>query len=1213
MMTNDYNAFPEYVVAIGASAGGLIPLQELIEALPDDIGDVAIVIAQHLSPEYKSMLTEIISRQTRIPTTTIVKGEKLEPNHIYVTPPNCDAIFKEGELHIVETTIGGPRPNIDRLFSTLAYSFKEKSVGIILSGTGHDGSKGVGEIKKVGGITICQDISSARYTGMPQSAINTNLIDVVLSASQIGSQLIDLITQERPIIKKGTEDTEKFFFESNDPISFLLKLLEEKVGTDFSNYKSSTIVRRIEKRLKELNFKTVEEYINHIQKHEDEFEAFYNYLLIGVTSFFRDEEAFHALNEVLRNYVIKLPGKSSVRVWVPGCATGEESVTIAIIFHELFNELNRFDIKLQIFATDINSGALKFARRGVYEKDKVEKLPENIIAKYFLKENNGYQTNLDIKNSILYTKHDITTNPPFLRLDLISCRNLFIYFNQSLQNQLFPIFQYALTNGGILFLGKSESIGNYKSFFDNINSRYRIFSKKEMGNIKNFKLPQKKNTGSERRADAQDGRDKTSLSVQEMIKETIFATYDKPYVIIDEHGNIIEISGNINPFISIRAGSANINLLRLIKEELHIELRAMLSEAINTKKKITGRLRRLPGDSLKQLIRLHITPVNFSKPGTPYYMIVFDKLEIDEPFLSLSSDNSDAIVAADAKRIQELEYELESNRSHMNTLVEELESTNEELQALNEELQSSNEELQASNEELETSNEELQATNEELENAYVDIRTASNNIARQKQLFEQVSLASPDLIAILRGDNLIFEFINSSYQQLFPGKTFMGLPFLQVMHEFADLDLYETIKQVRTERKAIKRGEVPVIINRNTANQTTIYLNFTFAPLISEDSKNKNADVILFADDVTDAIILKMQAEENVKFFSTLAGSLPQKVWIADKNGNCSYINQTFSEYFHVDSSEGNKIIFENFLHPDDQKKYKDIWSKSLENKTPFKIQYRFATGNEKYEWHSLDCRPLINASGEATTWICSATDIHEEKSIEQKKDEFMSIASHELKTPLTTIKSYLQLMEDVLQKGDCDKAYLYNKQANKGILKLSSLVEDLLDLTRIETGKLSFVKEKINFDDIVTEAIEEFKPLANRHQVIFEGKTTKAIVLADAMRITQVIFNMLNNAVKYSPGTDKIIVKTFKKNGNVFFEVQDFGIGIPATYAEKIFDRFFRINENDKSSSGLGIGLYISKEIIENHNGKIFTIPNQNKGSIFSFMLPVIAAEKEK
>ncbi|UII26276.1 ATP-binding protein [Fulvivirga maritima] len=1198
----------EYLVAIGASAGGLAPLQELVESLPERLDNVAIIVAQHLSPEYKSMLTEIISRKTILNTTAIEDGVQLEPNHIYVTPPNCDAIIKDTHLEITNVSAHGPRPSIDKLFTSMAQSYGKKAIGIILSGTGQDGSQGVVALKKAGGLTISQDLESSKYSGMPQAAMTTGMIDVVLPPSEIGGNLLNLI-KNKPFTKTyQKEEEQEDDFEASDDISTILHLLEAKMGTDFSNYKESTIVRRLEKRLHDKGFVSVEKYLNYIRDNEGELEEFFKYLLIGVTSFFRDEEAFKVLKSEIEKRIKSKDKRERFRVWVPGCATGEESVSLAIMINEILVETNRYDIKLQIFATDINANALRDARAGVYKKEKLENLPEKLLNKYFEKSGENYELMRDIKQTILYTKHDLTSNPPFLRLDLVSCRNLFIYFNQRLQNHIFPIFQYALLPGGLLFLGKSETVGNYKNIFSTVNAKYRIFSRKERTSLKPLKLPSTKPLSVDKKISATRNLKNESLSIHEMVKETVYNTFESPYVIIDENMDIIEISGDTNEFLKIRPGLANMNLLRLITEDLQIVTRSLVTEAVKSMKIARGEVRRYTIGDQKHLARLIVKPLIYSKPGHPYFMVIFESFDIVEPFFSSTSEElEDAHM--NAQHVQELEYELISNKQHMNTLVEELETTNEELQALNEELQSSNEELQASNEELETSNEELQATNEELENAYVDLRVASQKLTRQKQMMEQIAMASPDLIAVLTGDDLIFEYVNPSYQSLFPNRKLEGRSMSIANEEFMKLGFLGSIREVQQTGKAFHMKEVEYTLNPTNKKNSkkSKYFNFSFAPLASEDSSTP--DIVVYGVDVTEPVKHRKVAEDSAKFFKTLAESMPQKIWTLDDKGHIVYMNNTLKTYLNLKDDNYSNADLDKCIHSEDLDKVKAAWQEAVDKKTAYTIQYRLYDSKQNYHWHLVRITPLLKGDGSLRVWICTATDIHEQKTIEAKKDEFMGIASHELKTPLTTAKAYMELLKELIADDDIDlgTVRIYTDKALGGMKKLSSLVGDLLDVTRIQTGKLQFEQSEVDFDSVVEEAIEISTPLSNQHDILFEGDKTGKKVNGNAEKLEQVMVNLISNAIKYSANANKVLISTSVEGDKIRFKVKDFGNGIPSQYQSKIFERFYRVQEKSDFASGLGIGLYISKQIIEAHDGTIGVKSKEGEGSEFFVELPIV------
>ncbi|UII19734.1 chemotaxis protein CheB [Fulvivirga ligni] len=1199
----------EYLVAIGASAGGLTPLQELFESLPESLDDMAIIVAQHLSPEYKSMLTEIISRKTTIPTSAIEDGVELQPNHIYVTPPNCDATIQGTKLEISAISAVGPRPSIDKLFSSMAKSFKEKAIGIVLSGTGQDGSKGIVALKNAGGLTISQDLDSSKYAGMPQAAMTTGMVDVVMSPSQIGENLVALIhdttlvERTKELAKADNED-----YESSDDISTILSMLESKIGTDFSNYKESTIVRRLEKRLHDKGFSNVEKYLGYIRENEDELDEFFKYLLIGVTSFFRDEEAFNNLRSEIRKRIMTKDKREKFRVWVPGCATGEESVSLAIMLNELLIETNRYDLKVQIFATDINAPALKEARDGRYSKDKVSKLPKNLVNKYFEKHGQDYEIIRDIKQTILYTKHDLTSNPPFLRLDLVSCRNLFIYFNQRLQNHIFPIFQYALLPGGLLFLGKSETVGNYKNIFSTIDAKHRIFSRKDRTAVKPLRLPSTKPLSVDKKVAATRNLKNESLSIHEMVKETVYNTFESPYVIIDENLDIVEISGDTNEFLQIKPGLANMNLLRLIADDLQIVTRSLVTESIKSMKISRGEIRRYSINDETHLARIMVKPLIYSKPGHPYFMVIFDSFDMVESFFSTDSDIDVENSQVNAQHIQELEYELISNKQHMNTLVQELETTNEELQALNEELQSSNEELQASNEELETSNEELQATNEELENAYVDLRQASQKLTRQKKMMEQIAMASPDIIAVLSGDDMIFEYVNPTYQKLFPDRQLKGRSIINANKEFLRLGFMESIKDVRDSGETFKANEVELEISLNEGkDKETKYYNFSFAPLESADSDKP--DIVVYGVDVTEPVQNRKVAEDSAKFFRTLAEHMPQMVWTLTEDGEINYINETLRTYLDFKGSEFSTIDLYACIHKDDLPMVEAAWQEAKQNHSEYTLQYRFYDSKKNYHWHLVRFAPLKNSLGGLEVWVCTATDIHEQKSIEEKKDEFMGIASHELKTPLTTAKAYMELLTEVLSTGDVDidTAKTYSSKAFKGMQKISALVNDLLDVTKVQTGNLTFKKQDVDYDQLVKTLVDEAHSLIETHDIVFKGGDTHAMVHAGKEKLLQVMNNLINNAVKYSETGEKIIIETGEDNGYVFFAVTDFGDGIPSQYQSKIFERFYRVQEKSDFASGLGIGLYISKQIIEAHDGSINVESKEGEGSTFIIKIPKV------
>jgi len=759
--------YPEnevFIIGIGASAGGLEALQEFLGNL--DFGtmkqQVAIVIAQHLSPSYKSMLVQLLSRTTKMEVVEVANGTSVIGGKVYITPPDSEITIKNNMLFLRKPShSAGPKPSIDIFLSSLAQDKKEISIGVILSGTGSDGSQGIREIKAAGGFTIAQEPQTAKYDGMPLSAIYTEKIDLVLSPDKMGEEIRDFIINPRVVIAEEKDST------TPGSMNKLFNLLSKRTQTDFSNYKASTICRRLEKRLASLKINNVEEYLKYVDSNPRELDQLFQMILIGVTQFFRDTEAFNELEKYLRQIIERKTVKDPIRVWVPGCATGEEPYSIAILFNNLLGK-RAGQYNIQIFATDIDEKAISFARKGLYPKSSISELPSFIVEKHFTKRpNDQYEVNKEIKQLVLFSKHDVTVNPPFLKLDLISCRNLLIYFNLALQKHVIPVFHYSLNFDGLLFLGKSETVGQFADLFSTLDGKYKMFKRRggvSMNSLKfaSFK-PQRRITGGL----GGHGGESSRMTINEMVKETFYNTFEYPYVVINDTMDIQEVYGDVRLYLSLGEGTMNTNLLKYIIKDLQIELRSLSTKAIDERVVRKGKVKKIKFFGMEQYVRLVIKPLLYSKPESDLYVVIFEKIDIDESL----PKHSESDKPSDNPIIAELEHELQATKEHLQTYVEELETSNEELQALNEELQSANEELQSTNEELETSNEELQSTNEELQIAYAELRT-SNESLHEKELSimrtEANNLAllnNTSQISALIGNDLKLQAFNDNFME----------------------------------------------------------------------------------------------------------------------------------------------------------------------------------------------------------------------------------------------------------------------------------------------------------------------------------------------------------------------------------------------------------------------------------------------------------------
>ncbi|MFP4333469.1 MAG: chemotaxis protein CheB [Campylobacterales bacterium] len=715
------------IVGIGASAGGLEALQELVGKLPDDNG-MAYIVTQHLSPTYKSMMVDLLAKGTGKKVLEAKDGVVVSGNTIYITPPNKN-IRLDGEIIRLFTPSGEaftPKPSVDIFFESLSYSKKNYAVGIILSGTGSDGTRGMQCIKAEGGITMAQEPSSAKYNGMPLSAINAQSVDMVLNPTQMAEELPEIVSHIREG-KTSSVKTDSTYMEK------ILMRINQAKNIDFSEYKPTTISRRVHRRMAALKMNDASEYVDYLYKNDAEPDNLFRDIIIGVTEFFRDEDAFLECSKNLEDIVLKKGTGGSLRIWDVGCATGEETYTIGILVLEMLKRNNLYGkITVQIFATDINPDATRAAREGIYPVSALSSLSKKTLQDYFVPENEFYRVSKELRDIVIFSQHDIIKDPPFLRIDALVCRNLLIYFSQKLQDRIFPLFHYTLNNGGLLFLGKSEAIGHFENLFTTLSKDKKVYRRefsirKEIPNV-NFS---RKNSYDLTKGTQKEKNEKT---LEEYVIEGIGAYFMPMSIVVNEGMDIIYVREK-NPYIGFPAGGTTMNVYKCLEDELVAELRTLLHECqknMTPKAGVFQHLKKSDGSDVS--VRMTVIPLLYGKNISRIYIINFQE-EKQDLFIEVVSEEGKRSGGVD--QVRKLESELNRTKVHLQAVIEELETTNEELQALNEELQSSNEELQSSNEELETTNEELQSTNEELQTAYAELKAVSDEREIQRDLAEK--------------------------------------------------------------------------------------------------------------------------------------------------------------------------------------------------------------------------------------------------------------------------------------------------------------------------------------------------------------------------------------------------------------------------------------------------------------------------------------------
>ncbi|HEX3034139.1 MAG TPA: CheR family methyltransferase, partial [Thermodesulfobacteriota bacterium] len=704
-----------YIAGICASAGGLEAYEKFFKNMPPDSG-IAFILVPHLDPTHKSMMVDLINRGTKMKAFEAKDGMQVVPNNIYIIPPNKNLSLFHGNLQLIETREPrGQRHPIDYFLRALAEDQGEKAIGIILSGTGTDGTAGLKSIKEAGGMVMVQDPATAKYDGMPRSAIDTDLADYILPPENMPEKLIKYVKH----VEEKAGKTEVKEVESAkkvpDSLQKVFILLRSHTGNDFSLYKKSTVMRRIERRMSIHQIDKLSDYARLLQDNHHEIDMLFKELLIGVTNFFRDPEAFGVLKTKVLPYLFKEKRDyDSIRVWTVGCSTGEEAYSIAIVFRE-YIEAEALGVKVQIFATDIDDDAIETARAGVYpDSIAVDVSPER-LRRYFIKEGDTYHVDKRIRESIVFAIHNVVKDPPFSKLDMISCRNLLIYLDTELQKKILPLFHYALKPEGILFLGTSETIGTFVDLFDVFDKKWKFYKRKEsilpqLPVIEFQNITAATGTVETQSLDLRNKKQETA-KLTEVIEKILLESYAPPCVIVNQKGDILYVSGRTGKYLEPAPGEARMNILEMAREGLKSQVQFALRNCISKGSEVVIKDVQIKIDGAFQTINLSVKPVR------PIYkenlmMVLFEDVKSDEDVKKSKTATGED--RSFKKRIQELEQELKHTKENLQTTIEELETANEELKSTNEELQSANEELQSTNEELETAKEETQSLNEEL-------------------------------------------------------------------------------------------------------------------------------------------------------------------------------------------------------------------------------------------------------------------------------------------------------------------------------------------------------------------------------------------------------------------------------------------------------------------------------------------------------------------
>lgn len=1093
------------IVGIGASAGGLDAFKKLLKAVPEKSG-MAYVLVQHLDPSHESILPEILQKVTKIPVHEITEDIHLAPDHIYIIPSNKILTSTNGILQLSLRDKKILNLSIDIFFTSLAEVHKEFAVGVILSGTGNDGTQGLKAVKKYGGISIAQSMDTAIYDSMPKSAINAGVVDFILAPEKIPEQLLQIKkTSKTNKVHKNekhqNQDEENIFKQ-------ILLLLHQRSGVDFTNYKDLTLHRRIARRIAIVKEKNFASYLDLLRSDKTEQDALFQDMLIPVTSFFRDRKTFQTLSETIFPLILKNKNTNEpIRIWVAGCSTGEEVYSIAISLQEFLGSKLR-DTKIQIFASDISEKAIKKARTGIYTKTDLETLSESQLENYFTKNNTDYEITKVIRDMCIFAQHNFLKDPPFTKMDLITCRNVLIYMDVFLQQKAFTTFHYSLKENGFLLLGKSETIGTSSSLFTQLDKHEKIYSRKPI-------LGRFRQVATERKEEALITKNKT-VAKQKTVHndfrksaEEIMIAKSPASVVVNEQMDLVHIHGDITPFLQAPQGKPTHNLIKMAREGLAFELRNTIHKVMKEQVAVTKENISIKTNGKQFLITIETIPI--TDTIEPHYLVRFEKkipvLQEENKYLSGN------IVEIQKQNVQ-LEKELSEIREDMRFITEDMESANEELQSTNEELQSSNEEMQSLNEELETSKEELQSTNEELTIVNQELLDKQEQLNASRYFAESIVATIREPLLVL-DTALRIKIANASFYKKFNAKAqdTEGKLFYEIQnHQWDDSLMRSLLEKILPNRELLT--DFKIVLKFPVIGKRTLLLNAQ--QIINK--KNNEPLFLLAIEDITDQSTAQKIIEKSVALAET---------------------------------------------------------AKYLANEAKTKAE----TDKEKAENAVL------------------------------AKQQFLSNMSHEIRTPMNAIIGFTRVMlkTDLTEK---QKEYLDAIKSSGNTLIF--LINDILDLAKVDAGKMIFMNSPFKISQSITTILHLFDTKiqeSNLELVKEYDSRIPEIVMGDSVRLHQILINLIGNAIKFTPnGKITLSVNLLhedKDKVTIEIKVIDTGIGIPEDKIAIIFENFEQAHTMSSSLyGGTGLGLAIVKQLVEKQGGTISIKSKVNEGSTFSFIL---------
>ena len=1222
-MNSENRPFP--VVGVGASAGGLEAFTSLLQHLPADTG-MAFVLVQHLDPDHPSALTELLTRTTSLPVCEVTDKLRVQPNHVYVIPPNAGMSLERGVLRLQRRQIKrGAHRAIDHFFESLAQDQRECAVGIVLSGTASDGTLGLEAIKAEGGITFAQD-ASAKYDSMPRSAVAAGCVDLVLSPQSMAQELARIA--RHPSLKKGLsaadpsaiapeqEDGAEALSASAEEQSGLKKVLlhlRTHSGVDFSLYKPRTIHRRITRRMVLNKVETLDAYAHSLRGNAAELDALYRDMLISVTSFFRNPEAFEVLQRKVFPKLVEQNLGESVRFWVLGCSTGQEPYSLAMAYTEFAERIGGAP-KLQIFASDLNEQLLEKARQGLYPESLVHDVSPERLHHFFTEEPGGFRIAKPLRDAIVFARHNVLSDPPFCRLDLISCRNLLIYLNTDLHGRILSAFHYGLKPGGFLFLGVSESVSQSGDLFEPVDKKLRIFARKP-GSSPTWQVPVarrsssgRKETGVAPRA-ALLGGGNQELNAQREADRLLVSQFAPPGVLINAESQILQFRGPTGAFLEPAVGKATHDLLKMAREGLKAPLRALIERAKAEDNTVWKEGVQLRQDDQERTVNLEIIPLKNLRERC--YLVLFH-----EPAARASARVQPTRVPPPSPppgehgeptlrgRASQLQRELAETRDYLQSIQEQYEAASEQLQVFNEEVTSGNEELQSINEELETSKEELESSNEEL--TTVNEELAARNAELNRLIAElhnlHTSINTPILVL---GRDLTIRRFTPPVTKLFNllagdvGRALSG-----VRHNLDLPELEELLAEVISSGRALQR-EV-----RDKAGH--LY-DMRARPFLTLD--NRTDGVVLMLVDIDALKKAEQQVRESRDYAEAVVESVPPLL-VLKPGLQVLTANASFYRAFQVSPEQTlGRLVYELGNGQWNIPKLRSLLEQILPS------DHSFRDYEVTHDFENIGRRTML-LSGRRVQHLdlilLGIEDITVRKEAEEtarrSKEAMSRYASdlegfsyslaHDMRAPLRAMRSFATLIEQEDGERLSPQSRDFLQRIGTSAVRLDELVRDSLSYARIIREELPL--QPVDLCQLLRGMLQAYPNLQPSEADVIIDCDGAAPVLGNQAGLVQCFSNLLGNAVKFVPPGRRPWVRVWTEDygDRLRVWVEDRGIGIPKDSQEKIFGMFQRLHRSEEYP-GTGVGLALVRKVIHRMGGHVGLESEPGQGSKFWVELP--------